>query len=196
MCYYCQKKGHYQNECPEKEQEEFNIANPTFKQKEEVELIMTMSIIDTLSTMWIANMAVFTHITNEETGLYTIKNDKELIKIGSGEIIHATKVGGWTCLSFKKMDIKWHLHSRIICYIPNFCIKPFTLMVAMSKGCDISSKDMMIVQKKCINATIWLQAKWEKCFCMQYQFRHKREKVNHAPRQHGIIAKMSGQLKK
>jgi len=44
-------------------------------------------------TCWIANMAVSTHITNEEKGLYIIKNTKESIKISSGEDIYATKVG-------------------------------------------------------------------------------------------------------
>jgi len=38
-------------------------------------------------------MAASMHITNEEMGLYDIKEVEEAVKIGSGEIIHATKVG-------------------------------------------------------------------------------------------------------
>jgi len=53
MCFNCQKKGHYQYECLEKEQEETDVANVTFKQKEEVTLMTTPPMIDTLGSMWI-----------------------------------------------------------------------------------------------------------------------------------------------
>jgi len=72
-CFNCQKKGHYQYECPDKEQEESDIAHLTFDKEEEVALITSMSMIDTSSRTWIADTAASTHITNEEKGLSMLK---------------------------------------------------------------------------------------------------------------------------
>jgi len=33
-------------------------------------------------------------------------------------------------------------------YIPDFCVKLFSLTVAMSKGCDISSESTLIIVQK------------------------------------------------
>jgi len=52
-----------------KTKEESDIVNLTIKQEEDVALIMMMSTINMLSTMWIANTAASTHINNEEMGL-------------------------------------------------------------------------------------------------------------------------------
>jgi len=88
------------------------------------------------------------HITNEEKGLYDIKEVEEAIKIGSGEIVHATKVGRLdvSVLQINRHRVTFTLEN--VCYIPDFCIKLFSLMVAMSKGCNILSKSTMIIVQK------------------------------------------------
>jgi len=75
------------------------------------------------------------HFTNEEKGLYIIKNMKESIKISSGENIYATKVGKLD-ISFVQENGCWVTFTlKNVHYIPSFYVKVFSLMVVMLRGC-------------------------------------------------------------
>jgi len=85
------------------------------------------------------------HFTNEEKGLYIIKNTKESIKISSGEDIYATKVGKLD-ISFVQENGCWVTFTlKNVHYIPSFYIKVFSLMVVMLRGCKIISKNLTII---------------------------------------------------
>jgi len=125
-----------------------DVAHLTFNQEDEVALITMMLTIDTLSRTWIANTVASMHIMTEEKGLYNIKEVEEAIKIGSGEIIHATKVGRLDVSVLQEKRTLSNITLKSVCYIPDVCIKLFCLMVAMSKGCNILSKSTLIIVQK------------------------------------------------
>jgi len=97
--------------------------------------------------MWIADMAASMQFTNEEAGLYNVKSMKELIKISSGENIYATNFGKLD-ISFQENRCQATFMLENVCYILSFYIKVFCLMVAMSRGCKIMSKNSMIIVRK------------------------------------------------
>jgi len=76
-CYGCGKKGHYQSECPEsndEEEEESDIANLTFN-GQGIVLMMFAPTINLPSMTWIADLGALTHITNDERGDNMRSND-------------------------------------------------------------------------------------------------------------------------
>jgi len=126
-------------------EEEMEVANLMLN-GQGIVLVTVAPMIKMSKKMWIADMAVSTHITNEEQGLYNVKNVNELIKISSGANVYATKVGKLD-ISFVQENGCWVTFTlkKNVHYIPSFYVKVFSLMVVMLRGCKIISKNLTII---------------------------------------------------
>jgi len=129
----------------EDEEEEIEVANLMLNSRD---IVTVVPMIKMSKKMWIAHMAASMHITNEEQGLYDVKNIKESIKIGSGENVYATKVGKLDVSFVQEKGRRVAFMLKNICYIPSFYVKVFSLTVTMSKGCKIISKNLVIIVRK------------------------------------------------
>jgi len=90
LCFNCGEMGHFQSKCP-KAKSKKATAKQTKKEVNTV-LVTVEGTSQPCNNIWTANSAASTHITNKEAGLFDIKNIKELVKIGDGNLVYMTKV--------------------------------------------------------------------------------------------------------
>jgi len=91
LCFNYREMGHFQSKCPKAKSKK---ATTTQTEKEVDTVLMTIEgTSKPCDNIWIADSVASTHITNDETSLYDARNIKELVKIGDGNLVYATKVG-------------------------------------------------------------------------------------------------------
>jgi len=88
------------------------------------------------------------HITNDETSLYDVRNIREPVKIGDGNLVYATKVGKSRITYAKNSKEQEDFVLENVQYIPDLWVKLFSITAIMSKGCNISNEDKAIMIKK------------------------------------------------
>ncbi len=111
-------------------------------------VLMTFPSVKMTKKTWIADSGASSHITNDDTRLYDVEDVKELVKIGNGKTVYATKIGKLNVSIALQDGCRVSFTLDKVQYIPGFWVKLFSLTAAIARGCTISNKGRMIVVQK------------------------------------------------
>ncbi len=102
----------------------------------------------TNNSLWIADLGASTHITTTDMGLFNIKNVDELVQVGDGKFVYATKVGKLTIKYTNENGDTARILLENVKYIPGFSSNLFSLTAALAKNCSIYNEGRAIVVDK------------------------------------------------
>ena len=150
QCHYCKKTGHKEADCHAKKRDQGKKPADTANVSMEVGRDIVLMANDTRpdSSIWIADSAATSHITNSDYGMYDCKMVNLPVTVGDGSEVTATKIGNLDLQVHYKDGKTAKVTLTGVQYVPKFYIKLFSLTAAMSKGFDISSEGMTMMVKK------------------------------------------------
>jgi hypothetical protein len=94
--------------------------------------------------LWILDSGASCHYCRSVEGLTDVKETNELIKIGSGDSMKATKIGNLKCEVTQINGEKFTVTMNDVKYVPRLCVNLFSLNKALKKGFKVSN-DVVVV---------------------------------------------------
>ena len=135
---------HNWNECGKLNKNEEQV--PAKKSEETVLINMSETNKFTKNT-WIGDTGATSHMTNSSEGLQEVTTINEQIKMGNAKYMTATKRGKLPC-TIKQSNGKHQDCIIEVKVVPEMWCNLFLITLAMKKGFELSSKNMMITIKK------------------------------------------------
>jgi hypothetical protein len=94
--------------------------------------------------LWILDSGASCHYCQSAEGLTDVKEINELIKIGNGDSMKATKIGNLKCEVSQINGEKFTVTLNDVKYVPSLCVNLFSLNKALKKGFKVSNDGVVV----------------------------------------------------
>ena len=98
--------------------------------------------------LWIADSGASSHMTNDLTGMTDLKDYSSNIKVGSGKILKATKIGRFVGSVKQKDGSEKRIVLSNVKYVPEIFCKLISLTQVMNNGFEMNGKKQEITIRK------------------------------------------------
>ena len=140
VCWKCNQKGHVQMNCPQnKEQESGMMASEKEASDNEVSFMAINQSTEKKVDLWIGDTGASTHMKNTIDGLFDLRNEETIVKIGNGEGLKSTTVGTLRAIVEQTDGTKIDVTLKNVAYVPELATNLFSITKAMENGFKVSS---------------------------------------------------------
>ena len=141
MCWKCNQKGHVQMNCPQnKEQESGMMASEKVASDNEVSFMVINESTEKKIDLWIGDTGASTHMKNTIDGLFDLRKEETIVRIGNGEGLKSTTVGTLRAIVEQADRTRLDVTLKNVAYVPELSTNLFSITKAMENGFEISSK--------------------------------------------------------
>ena len=92
------------------------------------------------SDLWIGDTGASTHMKNTIDGLFDLRKEETIIRIGNGEGLKSTTIGTLKAIVEQADGTKMDVILKNVAYVPDLATNLFSITKAMENGFEVSSK--------------------------------------------------------
>jgi hypothetical protein len=162
-CTYCRKPGHVKQNCLKLKRKDSRLNNTRNNssgngnnsnhnrenfESQDMVFAATSDAEKFDDDIWICNSGASSHYCISDKGMFDVRDIDEMIRVGNGNLLVATKIGNLKLDVTQINGTKFTITLQGLKFVPNLWVNLFSINQALKKGYRISNDNIIILLSK------------------------------------------------